>query len=171
VLISLGFSGCGGSKSTGASKGATTAPQTSNAGQPSPSSATSASSTSLAAGTPVEVALVEVFDTDTSIYTQFLVGHVAADVKGSDGGIAIPAGSATLLLNRGIGRAGTHSIAEIGLNRIEVGGKTFKTADGVKDIAVLHLDEDSTKGVGHRSVHLEKNSTITFKLSENVQLR
>jgi len=130
-----------------------------------------ATSRSIGAGAPVEVEISEVFDSDTSIYTQFIMAHTVLDVRGSDGGVAVPAGSSVLLVNRGIGRDGKRSLADIGLNRIDVAGKTFKTADGVKDLAVAHFEEDSSKGAGHRSIHLEKASRITFKTSEAVQLR
>lgn len=126
---------------------------------------------SLPAGTPIGISLTEVLDSETHYTQPFLIASTAADVKDPKGALAIPANSHALLVIRDIEKKAGISRIVLGLNRVDSAGKTFKTADGTKDMAVLALEDDSAKGIGHRSVHLEKNSLITFKLESEVQLR
>jgi hypothetical protein len=126
---------------------------------------------SLAAGTKIGISISEVLDSESVYFQPFLSSTVADDVRNEKGVLAIPANSHALLVIRGNEKIGTVSKMVLGLNRIDASGNTFKSADGTKDLATIVLQEDSSKGLGHRSVHLEKNSVLPFKLDSDVQVR
>ncbi len=74
-----------------------------------PASAQTASagvSTKLAKGAPVVVEIEETFDSEILFPRQFSFAVVGENVKGPDGGIAIPSNSPALLIVRDVGKTG-----------------------------------------------------------------
>ena len=126
-------------------------------------------SKSIAAGTPIEVELGEVVDSGAVFEPRYVLGTVLDDVKGADGRLAIPAESAALMIVRDAAKNGTISKLVLGLNRLQVAGKTVRSEN--KDLALLTLQDDSAGGDFHRSVHLYKQSRVTFKLETAIPLR
>jgi hypothetical protein len=136
-----------------------------------PSSLSSATSTTLAAGTPVQIELAEMVDSDIEQEGSFVVARIISDVNGPDGNLAIPAGSNALLAIRYCRKVGNLSRLTLGLNRIAVAGRIFKSGEGGKDLATQLFEDDSTQGVHHHSIHLDRHSSIAYKLENAVQLR
>ncbi len=124
----------------------------------------------LPAGVTIPVVTLEIFDSET-VRSQFLVARIEEDVKGPDGLVALPAGTAALVVVREVLRLGTKVQTILGLNRVEIAGKTYSANGGGKDLATLILEEDAAKGIGHRSVHLERLSRVVFKLDTPLQLK
>jgi hypothetical protein len=126
-------------------------------------------SSSLAAGTMVNVRSISVIDSSVS-FRGYVMGIVESDVNGTDGRVAIPAGSHVAVIVRESSRKNSISTLQLGLYSINIGGHQYVMSDGVKDSATLLLTEDAGRGPGHTSVHVEYGASLAFKLAEPVQL-
>ena len=100
----------------------------------------------------------------------FVSGVVPSEVKGSDGRVAIPAGSRVTMLIRRIGRIGPTSVVDLGLYSINILGKEFSFSNGIDDAAVVKLTDDAGLGPGHNAVHLQYGNLLQFRLDRSVQL-
>jgi hypothetical protein len=138
--------------------------------QPAPPLA-KAESRGLPAGAVINVRTLEVIDSQVTPNGKYIAGIVDDDVAGSDGRLAIPAGTHVVLVVRDVGREGAVSHATLGLFSIEVDGHSHRFNGGVKDGATLRLSEDATQGASRRTVHLEADSHVTFKLDAPLDLR
>jgi hypothetical protein len=123
----------------------------------------------IAKGTVLPVSLGTLLD--SSIEFGLVPGTAAENVKGSDGAVAIPAGSPVVMLCRYMGRKGPISELIIGLQSIRVGGRNFALTDGATDAATVKFREDAGLGPGHSSVHLDFGTVIEFKLDRAIDLR
>lgn len=115
--------------------------------------------------------IVEVMDSDAIEQGAFSFAVVAEDVLGADGKIAIPAGAPALLVVRQVGRQGGISHLTLALYQVIVGEKTYRMLAGNQDLALLALVEDSTKGAMHRSVHVERQARLEFRISTSIKLK
>jgi len=125
---------------------------------------------SLSAGTRIDVEASEAFDSDMDLEYGFLFGTVVDDVSGQDGQLAIPANSKALLAIRVNARQGNLTRVILGLNRIDAAGKFYRAGKGAKDLATLTFDEDSSRGPGHRSVHITGSTPLSFRLDGPIQV-
>lgn len=130
--------------------------------------APSEGSVRVAAGSSVEVEIAWTLDSDGESEGEFKIANMVADVKGTDGGVAITANSHVVLIVREASKSGVHSRLVLGLQSISAGSKSFRSDDS-SDMATLVLEEDGSRGASHRSVHLEKQSRIIFKLLRPIQ--
>jgi hypothetical protein len=175
IFVATLATGCGthGEKASGAKNAAPVAVDLTF----SPAPETSASglkdsdlSHAVAAGTTIPVTLMTSVDS-SSPNIGIVVGIVEADVKGADGRVALPAGSSVALAVRGYGKKGRISELTLGIYAINVLGRELSFTNGQSDAATLIFTEDAGLGVGHTSVHLYRDQSISFKLDRAVQLR
>lgn len=116
---------------------------------------------------PVRLASV----VDSSVpYSGFIMGAVESDVNGTDGQVAIPAGSQTAIMVRDASRSGPISTLRLGLYSINVAGHQHSLTNGIKDAATIVLTENAGQGPSHSTVHLQYGTHLDFKLDEPVQL-
>lgn len=125
---------------------------------------------SLAAGTVVPVRNLSVIDSSV-MFPGYMMGVVESNVNGSDGRIAIPAGSHVAIIVRESSKMASVSILQMGLYSINIGGHQYVLSNGVRDSSTLVLKEDAGKGPGHSSVHLTYGEHLAFKLDAPVELR
>ncbi len=102
---------------------------------------------------------------------RFAVGSVASDVKGSDGRIALPAGSAVTLAVRDMKKTGAISILNISIYTVNVLGKQIGFSDGRTEAAQLTFTEDAGQGSTHTAVHLQYGQVLDFKTNRGVQIQ
>jgi hypothetical protein len=146
---------------------------------PSPSIATDAPpqtaqpipdlSHNISAGTVISVKLQLVLDSSAT-RPGFAHGLIAEDVKGTDGRVAIPAGSTATIFIRTSERKEMISTVVMGLYAVYVGGREFNFSDGRADAATIGLIEDAGRG-GRSAIHLEDGSRLDFKLERAVKLQ
>jgi hypothetical protein len=167
------LAGCGREKVASAGNSASPAAQIDFSDfKPSPPAPLPANlSRNIAAGTSIPVLFDYVLDSTVALRTQFMYSTTAADVKGTDGGVAIPAHSTVTIIVRDSSRRGSISRVEIGLYTVSIGGRTISLSDGAADAANLVFTEDAGLGPGHSSVHVERGTLLEFKLSRPVELR
>jgi hypothetical protein len=125
----------------------------------------------VAAGTPIEIEMGEALDSGALVDTRFVLGKVASDVKGPDGRLAIPARASALMVVHEAGKNGNISRVVLGLNRVEVAGRVFRANELSRDIALVTLEENAADGAAHRTVHLNRQSRLTFKTENAIQSR
>jgi hypothetical protein len=125
---------------------------------------------SLPTGTVIPIELGEVVDSDNPFGSMFLIATVYQDINGPDGGIAIRGGTPALLMVRSARKEGSHSLMTVALHSLQTSPKPILVGDK-KDIATIVFDEDSAKGMAHRSVHLERTSLLTFTLEGPLSLK
>jgi len=123
----------------------------------------------LASGTSIPVELRTVLD--SSLASGFVLGVLAEDVMGGNGGVAIPAGSAVTMLIRKMGKTGAISVLDLGLYSVNIAGQQYGLSDGETDAAILHFTEDAGNGPAHRAVHLQYGRRLEFKLEHAVALK
>jgi hypothetical protein len=139
------------------------------AGQSDPPLKAADLSHSLAAGTVVPVQLNSVVDSSYTV-RDLIGGRVTADVKGTDGRVALSSGSVVTINVRESGKKGTISTVVLGLYSVNVQGAQYALSNGHRDAATLTFTEDAGKGQGHTSVHLPYHYDVDFKLDEAIQL-
>ena len=122
-------------------------------------------------GTIVPIRMLEVLDSETPVLEPFIVAKVDADVHGSDGGLALPAGSNALLTVVGMGKVKGISSLSLALYSVDVNGHQYRFIEGDTRKAVAVFTEDGGNGAMHRTVHLSESSVVNFKLVAPVQLR
>jgi hypothetical protein len=124
----------------------------------------------LSSGTLVPVRLLSVVDS-AEPNMGFAMGTVDADVKGTDGRLAIPADAQVAMLIRDAGKNSGISRLRLALYSIDLPGGNCVLTDGLKDAAQLFFTEDAGKGQTHISVHLGYDTRIDFKLDEPVHCK
>jgi len=98
------------------------------------------------------------------------MGSIETDVKGADGGIAVPAGSEVAIIVRDATKEGPISTLRLGLYSVNVAGVQTPLSNGLKDASTLVLTEDAGKGPSHSAVHLQYGEHVSFKLDAAVKL-
>jgi len=172
----LGLAGCGKNQppkepgSPAADGAGPHAPALAESASAAPAPPSGPLSHGIAAGTVIEVRLRSFID---SSFTRpgFVGGTVETDVKGSDGGLAIPAGSAVTIYLRLLSQKGPISRVEMGLYAIHIGTHEFSLTSGSTDAASLVFTDDAGKGASHSSVHVPYGTILQFKLDRAVQLQ
>ena len=125
----------------------------------------------LASGTNIPVQFTYILDSSETVAGQYMYSVVDEDVKGSDGRLAIPAGSTVTLVVRESGRRGAVSRVRVGLLSAYIAGKAYNLSKGDIDVAALDFTEDAGQGPGHASVHIERGTRLAFKLTSAVPLQ
>ncbi len=74
------------------------------------------------------------------------------------------------MMLRSAGKKGPVSHLKIGLYAIFVRGKEYSLSTGSNDAASLFFQDDAGKGAAHRSIHLEYNALLVFKLDGATEL-
>jgi hypothetical protein len=124
---------------------------------------------SIAPGTIVPVRSISVIDSSV-LFRGYVMGIVEENVNGSDGRVAIPAGSPVAVIVRRSSRTGSISALQLGLYTVNIGGHQYSMSNGIKDSSTLLLTEDAGQGPGHSSVHVLYGDHLSFKLDVPVQL-
>jgi hypothetical protein len=168
ALLAFGFANCGKTKKEADTRRAQLFPNPVD--EPATPPAPPAGAYAVAAGTPVEVEIADILDSDESPIGFFVHANIVENVMGPNGKVAIPAGSSCVILVRDSGKKGGSSFLNIALYQITVEGRSYLMVHGVKHLATLDFKEDSSGGVGHRNVHFESRSRLRFTLSEAVTL-
>jgi hypothetical protein len=122
-------------------------------------------------GAALNIRILDAVDSELTGRGRFIPAVFDDDVMGSDGHLAIPAGTHAVVVVRDIGREGAISRATLGVFSIEIDGHSHRFSEGVKDAATLKLTEDAALGASHRSVHLEADSRLSFKVEAPLDLR
>lgn len=128
-------------------------------------------SDAVSGGTPIEVEISDVIDSETSPVGGFIHARVTENVKGKDGKVAVPAGASGVVLIAGTGKDGGDSWANLTLYQLTIENRSYLLTHGAKALATLEFKESSAKGDGHRSVHLQKGALLRFTLSEPIGLK
>lgn len=122
----------------------------------------------IALGTSIGVEISDVIDSDTAVSGLFVHGRVVADVRGRDGKIVIPArSSGVVAVLAAVKNNGTSSVS-LALYQLTIGEQSYLLNRGTKQLARLEFTEEAASGLGHRSVHLESHSVLTFMVSEKI---
>ncbi|MDE3199188.1 MAG: hypothetical protein KGN84_22755 [Acidobacteriota bacterium] len=109
---------------------------------------------------------------DTSVTTTgFLPAIVTADVRSSDGAVAIPANSPAVVVVRESGKKGAISRMSIGLYSVRIADTEHDFSNGEKEPAFVSFTEDAGNGPAHSAVHLQFGTLLEFKLETPVELR
>lgn len=109
-------------------------------------------------------------DSDVPYQSPFVTGVVDSDVKGADGGLAIPAGARALIVPSIQGKLGGKSRLTLGLYMIDINGRQCRFNKEEKGTAFVDFREDAALGPNHRSVHLMVGTILNFKLSEPIRI-
>jgi len=127
-----------------------------------------ATGTRLAAGATVKVETADVVDSDNANLGDFIPVIVVEDVLGPDGSVVVPAYSTGIVAVLDVGRGNGVSSLALGLYQLTIGDQSRLLNHGTKNLGMLIFRENASKGVGHRSVHLERRSVLKFQLSEGI---
>jgi len=124
----------------------------------------------LPTGTLVPVKLLSVVDSSYP-YSGFLPAVTVENIKGTDGRIAIPAGSPVIVEPRTSNKVGAISEMTLGLYEVTVAKHQYPFTDGLTDAASMSCTEDGGKGPAHSSVHLQYGTRLDFKLDRPVKFK
>jgi len=130
-----------------------------------------ADSAAIPAGAKIVVENDEVIDSGVTTAGAMVSGTIAFDVKGNDGRLAIPQGSAAVIWVLSGGRVAATSHVSLALYQVTINDKSYILRAGSKHLAVLDLSEDAAQGAGHRNVHLMRRSLLNFNLTDAIELR